>query len=171
MAKLTIVVARAHNGIIGRDNQLPWNLPEDLKHFKDYTNGKPIIMGRKTHESIGRILPGRTNVVVSRNPDYRSPGAFVVNSLKTALELVIDAPEVCLIGGGSLYEEALKEDLVDTCIITEVHANYEGDTVFPVLDMEKWSGWPLRPLEFDGDNKKFTVMKYERNLISVLRAI
>lgn len=138
MAKLSIIVARALNGVIGNGNKLPWNIPEDMKHFRTYTKGKPVIMGRLTHESIGMVLPGRKNIIVSRNPDYRVEGAIVVNSLAAAILLVHNQPEAVLIGGMSLYEQALAANLVDSCVVTQLEEAYSGDAHFPALDEAEW---------------------------------
>lgn len=133
---IQIVVAYARNRVIGRDNGLPWRLPGDLAHFKRSTLGCPIIMGRKTWESLGRPLPGRLNVVVSRDPGYRAEGATVCASLNDALAACGDAPRVCIIGGEQLFRTALP--LVHEIIATEIHADIEGDTFFPELSDRKW---------------------------------
>ena len=126
----------ARNRVIGRDNRLPWRLPEDLAYFKRVTLGHPVIMGRRTWESIGRPLPGRLNIVVSRNPGYRAPGAVVVPSLDEAWRAAGDADEACVIGGTSLFEEALP--VADRIHLTEVDAEVEGDTCFPDFDRSQW---------------------------------
>jgi dihydrofolate reductase len=134
----SLVVARARNGVIGRDNRLPWRLPADLAYFKQVTMGHPVIMGRRTWESIGRPLPGRRNIVVSRNPAYVAPGATVVGSLDEAWRVAgdssVDGPakEACVIGGTSLFEEALP--VADRIHLTEVEADVPGDTWFPPFD-------------------------------------
>lgn len=131
---LALIVAMARNRCIGRDNDLPWRLSNDLKHFKKTTMGKPIIMGRKTWESIGRPLPGRENIVVTRNADYEAPGCTVVHSLSEALEAVQTVEEACVIGGAALYEEALAA--ADKLYITHVEAKVAGDTYFPEFDSD-----------------------------------
>lgn len=136
MTILTLIVARAANGTIGRDNQLPWRLPEDLAHFKRATLGKPIVMGRKTFESIGRPLPGRRNIVVSRNQELQIEGCEVASSLVDALRLCVGAEEVCLIGGAQLYAEALPS--ADKLIVTEIAREFEGDAFFPAPDPAVW---------------------------------
>ena len=137
--RLTIVVAMADNRVIGRDGGLPWRLPEDLKHFKAVTMGKPILMGRKTWESIGRPLPGRLNIVITRDPGYVAEGATVVHSLKEALKVAEDsgAREPCVIGGAEIYRLALGRAM--RLELTEVHAEVEGDTLFPEFDRSLWS--------------------------------
>ncbi len=143
MPKLVIVVAMAENRVIGQDGGLPWHLPEDLKRFKAVTMGKPLVMGRKTWESLPRKpLPGRPNLIVTRQPGFQADGALVFADLDKALseanrladELGVD--EVCLIGGGSLYEQAF--DKVDRIDLTEVRLKPDGDTVFPALDPAAW---------------------------------
>lgn len=132
----TLVVAVARNGVIGRDNRLPWKLPADLAYFKDVTMGKPIVMGRRTWESLGRALPGRTNIVVTHDRGYVAPGAVVVGSLDEAWKAAGDAPEVAVIGGTSLFRETLP--LADRIHYTEVLADVPGDTHFPPFDRSAW---------------------------------
>jgi len=132
----SLVVAVARNGVIGRDNALPWRLPADLAHFKKVTLGHPVIMGRRTHESIGRALPGRENIVVSRNRDYAAAGCTVVGSLDAAWKAAGAAGEACVIGGTSLFREALP--VADVIHLTEVEADVPGDTFFPEFDRREW---------------------------------
>jgi dihydrofolate reductase len=134
--KRSLVVAVARNGVIGRDNALPWRLPADLAHFKRVTMGHPVVMGRRTHESIGKPLPGRKNIVVTRNAAYQAPGCTVVNSLDEAWKAAAGADEVCVIGGTTLFEETLP--LADVIHLTEVEAEVEGDTWFPPFDRGAW---------------------------------
>ena len=133
----SLVVAMARNRVIGRDNHLPWRLPADLAYFKRVTMGHPLVMGRRTHESIGRALPGRLNIVVSRNAAYRAPGCTVVGSLDDAWKAAGDAAEVCVIGGTSLFAEALA--VADRIHLTEVDATVPGDTYFPEFDRGGWT--------------------------------
>jgi dihydrofolate reductase len=132
----SLIVARAANGVIGRDNGMPWHLPADLAHFKRTTMGRPVVMGRRTWESIGRPLPGRRNVVVTRIVNYSAPGAGVVGSLEEAWRVLADADEVFVIGGGQIYAEALPG--ADRVYVTEIGAAIEGDTRFPDLDPADW---------------------------------
>ena len=138
--KLALVVAVAENGIIGRAGGLPWRLSTDLKRFKAITMGKPVIMGRKTWDSIGRALPGRLNIVVTRDPAYQAEGASVTASLAEAVELARrqagDAEEICVIGGGELYREAMAR--ADRLHVTHVEANVEGDARFPPIEPAAW---------------------------------
>ncbi|VFR20735.1 Dihydrofolate reductase [plant metagenome] len=133
---LTLVVAYARNRAIGRDNALPWRLPGDLAHFKRTTLGAPIVMGRKTWESLGRPLPGRRNIVISRDAAYAAAGADVAGSIDAALALAGDVPEVFVIGGAQIYAQAL--DRADRIVATEVHAEVQGDAFFPPLPAEGW---------------------------------
>ena len=142
MIRLAIIVAAAQNGIIGRNNALPWHLPEDLRYFKRRTLGKPIVMGRKTYESIGRPLPGRTNIVISRNAGFAADGIKVVRSLDEALRLADDiaqidgVDELVVIGGAEIYREALPR--AERLYLTEVHAVIQGDAVLPDIDWAQW---------------------------------
>jgi dihydrofolate reductase len=139
MTTLTMIVARARNGVIGRDNQLPWRLPEDLAFFKRTTMGSPIIMGRKTHESIGRPLPGRRNIVVSRDAALRFEGCDTVQSLDAALALAAGdrAGEAFVIGGAQLYQDAIRH--ADKLIVTEIDADFEGNTRLDPVDPHEWT--------------------------------
>ena len=126
----------AANGVIGRDNQLPWHLPADLKHFKQTTMGKPILMGRKTWESIGRPLPGRTNIVITRDSSYSAAGCEVVNSIDAAIAAAGEQDEVMVIGGAELYRQVLSD--TDTIYLTRIHEAFDGDTCFPELRDTEW---------------------------------
>ncbi len=140
--KLSVIVAVADNGVVGRNNALPWYLPADLQHFKRTTLGKPVVMGRKTYQSIGRPLPGRTNIVITRNRNFTAEGINVVCSLEAALELAReiasgDGPgELMVIGGAAIYAVAIP--LADKLYITEVHAQVEGDIHLPDIDWREW---------------------------------
>jgi dihydrofolate reductase len=133
----SLVVAMARNRVIGRDNRLPWRLPADMAYFKEVTMGHPVIMGRRTFESIGKPLPGRLNIVVSRNPQYKVPGCTVVDSLDSAWRAAGGAAEALVIGGTSLFAEALP--LADRIHLTVVDADVPGDTWFPEFDRSLWS--------------------------------
>ena len=136
MTLVSAIVATGERGGIGKDGRLPWHLPNDLKRFKALTTGKPIVMGRRTFDSIGRALPGRQNVVVSRRPDLVIDGCSVVPSFAAALSAAADAPEVCVIGGAEIYRLALP--VTRLVHLTKVHATVEADTFFPVLDAAEW---------------------------------
>jgi len=126
---ISLVAAMAKNRVIGKDNQMPWHLPADLQHFKNVTMGKPIIMGRKTFESIGRALPGRRNIVITSNPDFSAEGCETASSFEQALKLVAEVEEVMVIGGGSLYQQTLP--LADRLYLTFIALEVDGDTHFP----------------------------------------
>lgn len=132
----SLVVAVARNGVIGRDNQLPWKLPDDLAYFRKVTMGHPVVMGRRTYESIGRPLAGRRNIVVTRNRDFQAPGCDVVPSLQAAWQAAGDAGEVSIIGGTSIFAETLP--IADRIHLTEVDADVPGDTFFPEFDRAQW---------------------------------
>lgn len=137
--RLTLIAAVARNGVIGRDNTLPWRLPEDLRHFKALTMGHPIIMGRKTFESLGRLLPGRTHIVVTRNADWNAPGCLVAPSLEAAIARSAGcegAQEVFIIGGADIYRQAI--GIVHALQLTEIHSDVAGDAYFPPLDEACW---------------------------------
>lgn len=145
--RIVLVVAVADNGVIGKGNQLPWHLPDDLKHFKAVTLGKPIIMGRKTYESIGRPLPGRHNIVLSRSSGFAPAGVTVVADLAAAIRAAGPVPEVCIVGGAALYREALP--LADEIQRTRVHAAVDGDAFFAALDPSEWQVATAEPHSAD----------------------
>ncbi|MBT8132205.1 MAG: type 3 dihydrofolate reductase [Gammaproteobacteria bacterium] len=136
--RLSLIVAMTQDRVIGRDNDLPWHLSADLKHFKTTTMGKPVVMGRKTYESIGRALPGRHNIVVTSRPDFVAENITRVASLEAALRAAGEVAEVMIIGGAQLYAAALP--MADRLYLTCVRANISGDTFFPEVD---WSNWQL----------------------------
>lgn len=136
MQALSLIVAHADNRVIGHNNQLPWHLPEDLKRFKKLTMGHHIIMGRKTYESLGRLLPGRTTVIVTRDPDYKVEGAKVVHSIPEALAACAGDSEPFLIGGAELYLQGLP--VVTRLYLTRVFAEVRGDAFFPAIEMADW---------------------------------
>ncbi|MGY1488345.1 dihydrofolate reductase [Methylobacillus pratensis] len=136
MANLSLIVAVARNRVIGLNNTLPWHLPEDLKRFRALTTGHHIIMGRKTYESLNRLLPDRTTVIVTRNQDYQVPGAVIANSLEQAIDLAANDDEAFLIGGAELYQTGLK--LADRLYITEIDAEFAGDAFLPEFDLQDW---------------------------------
>ena len=136
---ISLIAALASNRAIGRDNQLLWHLPEDMRHFRETTRGKPVIMGRKTWESLPeafRPLPGRHNIVVSRDPDYQAAGATLAGSLADALGQAADVEEVFVIGGGELYSQALP--LASRLYLTEIEQDFDGDVFFPEVQPQDW---------------------------------
>ena len=134
--KIAIIVATDEQGLIGKDNDLPWKLSADLQYFRRVTMGKPIIMGRSTHDSIGRALPGRKNIVVTKNTDFNAEGCTVVHSVAEAIEVCDSAEEVMVMGGASLYEQFLPQ--AERLYLTQVHASLEGDTWFPDWQLSDW---------------------------------
>lgn len=133
---ISLVVAESENHVIGKDNQLIWHLPNDLRHFKEKTLGKPVIMGRKTFESIGRPLPERQNIVISRDVYFSHPGILRVGSLAEAIQQAGQVSEIMIIGGGSIYEQALP--IADKIYLTRVLHTFEGDVFFPAIDLNVW---------------------------------
>lgn len=156
---LSIIVAMARNRVIGVDNKLPWHIPGDLKYFKGLTMGHHIIMGRKTYESIGRPLPGRTTVIVSRDPGYAQDGCLIAHSLDEAIQLAEGDDQVFFVGGGSLYEQALPR--VGRLYITEIQADYDGDAHFPEFDRAIWRE-VSRDRRRSEDGLEFDYVVYER---------
>lgn len=167
MVRLSVIVAAAENGVIGRDNALPWHLPEDLAYFRRVTMGKPLIMGRRTFESIGRPLPGRTNIVISRNPRFTAEGIRVVASLDDALQLARDialadgVDELLVIGGAEIYAQAIPR--ADRLYLTMVHAVVEGDAFLPPIDWREWREAGRERHRGSGDNPHdYSFLVYER---------
>jgi dihydrofolate reductase len=159
LTQLYLIAAVASNGVIGAAGRLPWHLPEDLKHFKALTSGHPVIMGRRTWESLGKALPGRENIVVTRNPDYEAPGGSIASSLAAALALCADAPDAFVIGGGELYTEAL--ECADVLLLTEIQRAFEGDARFPEFDRNDWREVERRPHTAES-GLRFDFVRYER---------
>ncbi len=157
--RVYLVAAVASNGIIGAGNRMPWHLPEDLKHFKALTLGHPVIMGRKTYESIGKPLPGRENIVVSRTPGLEIAGVSIASSLAGALAFCIGEDVVFVIGGGELYKAALP--LADGLVLTEIRRDYEGDTRFPDWDRSAFRETQRKPHESAND-PAFDFVLYEK---------
>ncbi len=129
---ISLIAAMANNRVIGKENQMPWHLPADLGHFKNVTLGKPIVMGRKTYESIGRPLPGRTNIILTRDRDYKIEGCEHAGSLEEALALLKDVEEVMIIGGGYLYSQTISQ--ADRLYLTFIDLDVDGDTQFPEFE-------------------------------------
>jgi dihydrofolate reductase len=133
---LSLIAAVSKNNVLGNDNKLLWHLPADLKYFKNTTSGKTIIMGRKTYESIGRALPNRRNIVVTRQKDFTAEGCEIFNSLQQAVQECEHEKEVFIIGGGEIYRQALPE--ADRIYLTRVYEHFEGDTTFPEFSLSEW---------------------------------
>ncbi|OGA21506.1 MAG: hypothetical protein A3H34_06515 [Betaproteobacteria bacterium RIFCSPLOWO2_02_FULL_67_19] len=156
---LYLIAAVAANGVIGADGGLPWRLPEDLQHFKRMTRGHAVVMGRKTWASIGKALPGRKNVVVTRQAAFEAPGASVAASLETALALCQDQAVVFVIGGAELYRAALP--IADGLLLTEIRRDYPGDTHFPEIDQAAWRETERQP-QVAADGTRFDFVRYVR---------
>lgn len=147
----SIIVAKADNDVIGKDNKLVWHMPNDLKHFKNTTMGHHIIMGRKTFESQKKALPGRTSIVITRNKGFKAEGCLIVHSLEEAYDLGLKnrQEEVFILGGAEIYTLAM--DSADKMYLTEIKAEFEGDTYFPKIDYSKWT--EIKREDFDADEK------------------
>jgi len=159
LPRVHLVAAVASNGVIGARGGLPWHLPEDLKHFKALTLGHPVIMGRRTWDSLGKPLPGRENIVVTRNPALEAPGASVAVSLEAALASCAGATDVFVIGGGELYAAALR--YADVLALTEIQRDFEGDARFPELDREEWFE-SERVARSSAGGLRYDFVRYER---------
>lgn len=164
--RVTAIMARARNGTIGLGNSLPWRLSEDLRHFKAVTSGHPIIMGRNTWDSLGRPLPNRRNIVITRQPHWSAPGAESAPSVTAAIELCAGAEEIFVIGGAQIYQAALS--LTDRLIVTEIDADIDGDTHFPAPDPRVWNAVERRAGSATdagaeaGAGLKYAFVTYER---------
>ena len=157
---LSAIVAMAENRVIGKDNRLPWHLPADLQHFKSITTGHTIIMGRKTYESIGRPLPNRTNIILTRDKQFSAPGCVVCTSLEEALRYVDGSNEAFIIGGAEIYRQLLAK--VQRIYLTIVHEQIVGDAYFPELDEKEWKEVKREAFEADDRNEygySFVVME------------
>ena len=158
--KVYLVAAVAANGVIGRDGRLPWSLPEDLRHFKRLTLGHPVIMGRRTWDSLGgNPLPGRDNIVVTSRADFEAPGAAVASSLEAAIALCAGEPVVFVVGGNRLFAESLP--IAAGLVLTEIQRDYEGDTWFPAWDRSQWKE-SQREAHTAEDGTRFDFVLYER---------
>jgi dihydrofolate reductase len=164
---VVLVLAASENGVIGKNNALPWDLPDDLKHFKHTTMGCPILMGRKTYESVGRPLPGRTNIVLTKDSEWSAPGVEAFQTLDAALDranqqaLLDGAPALCVIGGAEIYRLCLP--IADHVVLTQVHGHVEGDAHF---DLSQLNGWEQRErqefLAGERNSHDFSVVKFVR---------
>ncbi len=159
---ISIIVAMGENRVIGVDNDLPWHLPEDLKYFKKTTLGKPIIMGRKTYESIGRALPGRQNIVVTRNAEWSAAGVDAVPSLEAAIAVVKpnDSNEVMITGGAQIYAAAM--DITDRLYVTEVGLSPEGHAYFPAIDTQVWRAVSREDHQAQDGKPAYAFVVYDR---------
>ena len=133
---ITLIAAMSDNRVIGKDNQLIWHFPEDLKHFKHLTSGHHVIMGRKTFESVGKPLPNRTNIIITRQTNYEAEGCLIAHSIKEALAMVKGDEQPFIVGGAEIYKQAL--DFANTIELTIIHGKYDGDSYFPEFDLSIW---------------------------------
>ena len=158
--KLVLIVAMARNRVIGKDGNLPWRLPEDLKRFRSLTMGHPIIMGRKTYDSIGRALPGRRNIVVSRQRNLAIEGVETATSLPAALEMTSGADKVFVIGGEQIYQAALP--MADRIELTRIEADFDGDVLFPEIDPAQWKESVQQPGQDSGNGFEYRFVTLDR---------
>jgi dihydrofolate reductase len=152
MSTITIIAAISNNNALGKVNDLIWYLPADLKRFKKVTTGHHILMGRNTYESIGKPLPNRTTVIITRNSNYKAEGCIVVNSIEKAIEVAKEDEHVFVIGGAQIYKQAMEADLVDQLDITLVHQNFEADVFFPEIKTAIWKEASREDFEADEKN-------------------
>jgi len=160
---ITIIAAIGNNNELGKGNDLIWYLPADLKRFKKRTTGHPIIMGRNTFESIGKPLPNRRTIIITRNTSYQKEGCEVVHSLEDAIELIASQEDAFIIGGAQIYNEAMEKNLVDQLDITEVHQNFDADVFFPLIDSAIWK--EVAREQFFSDDKNahnYSFLSYQR---------
>ncbi len=160
--KISLIAAMASNRVIGNNNVMPWHLSADLKKFKQITMGSPILMGRKTFESLGRPLPGRTNVILSRNPEYQQEGCLVLNDIETAIKKGCEiAGEIFVIGGADLYEAILP--IADALYLTIINREFQGDTFFPDIDLNEWFEVERENIDDDPDAAfSYSFLKLEK---------
>ena len=156
----SIIVATAHHGVIGKDNNLPWHLPADLKYFKAVTMGKPIVMGRKTFESIGRPLPGRRNIVLTRDREWRADGVTVIHDINDLEQSVGEADEVMIIGGAQIYEATLNK--AKRLYVTEVDCDVDGDAYFPAIEPSVWHEVSREAHEAEAEQPAYSFVVYDR---------
>ncbi|KAF3977250.1 MAG: dihydrofolate reductase [Methylococcales symbiont of Iophon sp. n. MRB-2018] len=160
--KLSIIVAMASNRAIGLNNKIPWHLSADLKKFKAITMGSPILMGRKTYASIGRPLPGRTNIIISRNPDYQVERCVVFNTVDKAIEFCQQYDEIFVIGGATLYQLILPK--ADLLYLTQINKRFDADTYFPDFNKEEWNEIAREEIEEDESvDFSYSFITLERN--------
>ena len=160
MSIVTLVVARAENGVIGRDGKLPWHLPDDLKHFKALTMGSAMVMGRRTFESLPGLLPGRRHIVLTRDPDWSEPGAEIARDVGEALRMAEDEARISIIGGAEVFRASLP--MADSIELTEVHARFEGDVVLPPFDEAEWREVSRQRHEAKDGRPAFSFVRLER---------
>lgn len=153
MPVISAIYAISENGVIGKDQSIPWRLPADLKRYKQLTMGNPILMGRKTYESIGKPLPGRRNIIITRNPEFSAPGTETAHSLESAIKICGDVPEIFIVGGTALFQEGVEKGYISKIYETFVHADVEGDTFFHLSDVENWDITEVESHQADEKNE------------------
>ena len=162
---ITIIAAIANNNALGKDNDLIWHLPADLKRFKSITSGHYILMGRNTFESIGKPLPNRTTVIITRNKNYFKEGCLIAHSLEEAIDLVENDTNIFIIGGAQIYNETIKKGLADTLDITLVHNDFNADVFFPKINLNEWEETKREDFKADEKNKyNFSFVTYKKKL-------
>ena len=160
---ITIIAAIAKNNALGKDNDLIWHLPGDLKRFKKTTTGHSILMGRNTFESIGRPLPNRTSIIITRNENYFKDGCLIANSLEAAIELVKEEAQIFIIGGAQVYTYAMENNIADVLDITLVHHEFEADVFFPEIDLKIWEEVSREDFKADEKNKfNYSFLKFQK---------
>ena len=163
---ITIIAAIAKNNALGKDNDLIWHLPADLKRFKKVTSGHHILMGRNTFESIGKPLPNRTTIIITRNKEYFKDGCLIANSIEEAIEMVENKDEIFIIGGAQIYKETIEKNLADRLDITLVHHEFEADVFFPEIDLTIWEEASRENFIADEKNKfDFSFVSYTKKTI------
>lgn len=160
---ITIIAAIANNNALGKNNDLIWHLPADLKRFRQLTTGHHMIMGRKTYESIGKPLPNRTTIIVSRNPEYFQEGCLTASSLENAIQIAKNEEVICIVGGEQIYRKALENNLVDALDITLVHDEFDADVFFPEIDLKIWEEISRENFKADEKNKfDYSFIQYQK---------
>lgn len=160
---ITIIAAIAKNNALGKDNDLIWHLPGDLKRFKKTTTGHSILMGRNTFESIGRPLPNRTSIIITRNENYFKEGCLIANSLEAAIELAKEEDEIFIIGGAQVYTYAIENNIADILDITLVHDEFEADVFFPEIDLKIWEEVAREDFKADEKNKfDYSFLRFQK---------
>jgi len=160
---ITVIAAIAKNNALGKNNDLIWHLPADLKRFKKVTSGHYILMGRNTFESIGKPLPNRTTIIITRNKNYFKEGCLIANSLEKAIELAKDEKQIFIIGGAQIYKETIAKDLADQLDITLVHKEFDADVYFPEIDLQKWKIVAREDFKADEKNEyEYSFLSYQK---------
>lgn len=161
---ITVIAAIAENNALGKNNDLIWHLPADLKRFKTVTTGNYILMGRNTFESIGKPLPNRTTIIITRNKNYLKDGCLIAHSLEEALEMAKKQEQIFIIGGAQIYKETLAKDLADQLDITLVHKEFDADVYFPIIDKKLWKETKREDFKADEKNKyDYSFISYQKS--------